>query len=101
MAPKTKVDVVSDARMPPGAAVLASPGAPPVVLTNIASEDDPALGVDFVCGLRKVGPRQYTVVSGRIIDGEPHFKVDGVAQPLEHAAELLRIEFQKLISVIP
>lgn len=100
MAPKAqKAEVVSDARVPPGTAVLASQGAPPVVVTNIATEKAPV--VDYVCGLRKVGPRQYQLVTGLVVDGEPNLKVDDVAQPLEHAAESLRIAFQKMFLNIP
>lgn len=60
-----------------------------------------AVAVDFVCGLRKVGPSLYSLVTGRVVDGVPELKVDAVSQSLDHAAEELRAEFQRLMEVIP
>ncbi len=56
---------------------------------------------DFVCGLRRVGPSKYSLVTGRVVDGVPDLRVDGVSQSLDHAAEELRAEFQKLMETIP
>lgn len=56
--------------------------------------------VDYVCGLRKVGSK-YCLVTGRVIDGVPDLRVDALSQTLDHAAEELRAEFQKLMETIP
>lgn len=63
-----------------------------------ADDDGP---VDFICGLRRVGPSLYTLVSGRIVNGTPELKVDTISQSLDHAAEQLRAEFQRLMETIP
>jgi hypothetical protein len=58
--------------------------------------------IDWVCGLRKVGPSKYSLVTGRIIDGVPDLKVDlAVSQSQDHAAEELRNAFQALMRDIP
>ncbi len=61
--------------------------------------------VDYVCGLRKVASRagvaQYSLVVGKLIDGVFEGKVDSAAQPLEHAAEELRLAFQDTMKTIP
>ncbi len=56
---------------------------------------------DYVCGLRKIGPSKYSVVSGRIIDGVVELKVEPISEDLGHSAEALRSEFQKLVKFIP
>lgn len=55
----------------------------------------------FVCGLEKVGPSRYALVSGRVVDGVPDLVVDPISQTLDLAADLLRTEFQKLMETIP
>ena len=57
--------------------------------------------VDFVCGLRKVGPQRYSLVTGKVVNGVPELKVDEAAQKQEFAAEELRIAMQKLMAEIP
>ncbi len=57
--------------------------------------------IDYVCGLRKVGPSKYSLVVGRLVAGLPELKVDEVAQSLDHASEELRMAYQKLMSEIP
>ena len=64
----------------------------------------PALAVDaidYVCGLRKVGPSRYSLVTGRVVNGVPDLKVDHISQSQDHAAEELLAEFRKLMAVIP
>jgi hypothetical protein len=56
---------------------------------------------DFVCGLRRVGSNAYSLVTGRVVDGVAELRVDPIIQPLDHAADLLRTEFQKLMEMIP
>ncbi len=67
----------------------------------MARQPQPSPVVDFVCGLRKVGPQKYSLVTGRIVDGVPELKVDAVSQPQDHAAMELRVAFQKLMGEIP
>jgi hypothetical protein len=57
--------------------------------------------VDYVCGLRRVGPSRYSLVTGTVVGGVVDLKVDPVSQSLDHAAEELRGEFQKLMETIP
>lgn len=57
--------------------------------------------IDYMCGLRRVGPSKYVVVSGLVKDGVPDLRVEAVAQSLDHAAEELRSEFQRLVEFIP
>lgn len=57
--------------------------------------------IDYVCGLRRVGPSKYVVVSGLVRDGAPDLRVEPIAQTLDHAAEELRAEFQRLVEFIP
>lgn len=57
--------------------------------------------IDYVCGLRRVGPSKYVVVSGLVRDGVPDLRVEAISQSLDHAAEELRSEFQRLVEFIP
>lgn len=57
--------------------------------------------VDYMCGLRRIGPSKYVVVSGLIKNGVPDLRVEEVGQSLGHAAEELRAEFQRLVEFIP
>lgn len=57
---------------------------------------------DYVAGLRKTGPGQYAVVTGVVVDGEVlDWKADSVAQPLQFAAEALRLALRKLLDETP
>lgn len=75
---------------------------PPVVAEApaVAEEAAPPV-IDYVCGLRKVGPSRYVVVSGLVKDGVPDLRVENVAQPINNAADELRAEFQRLVEFIP
>jgi len=71
---------------------------------KLTIQDAPAKATetrDFVAGIRKVGPNSYRVVTGLIVDGMASLKVDAVEQPLEHAAETLKIAFRKLLAEAP
>lgn len=66
-----------------------------------AGTEAEATVIDYVCGLRRVGPSKYVVVSGLVRDGAPDLRVEPIAQTLDHAAEELRAEFQRLVEFIP
>lgn len=57
--------------------------------------------VDYIAGLRKVGPATYRVVSGKIVNGVVELKVDHLEQSLEYSAEGLKTALHNLIGAIP
>lgn len=64
-------------------------------------DDSPPI-VDYVCGLRKLGPSRYALVTGKVVNNVPDFTVDkSGGQSQDHAAEELRAAFQKLMETIP
>ncbi len=58
--------------------------------------------VDHICGLRKVGPNSYVVVTGRVVDGQAvEWKVDPISQPLDHAALTLTMKLRAMVGEMP
>ncbi len=51
----------------------------------------------FIAGIRKLGPQRYAVVTGTIANPI----VDTVAQPLEYAAEAMKLAVLKMLNVMP
>lgn len=64
-------------------------------------EPNPYPAVDYVCGLRKVGPSKYVLVTGTVEDGVVKFKHDKIPESLDNAAEMLRASFQSLMETLP
>lgn len=75
----------------------------PAEVTEQPAAEAPKAGpvIDYMCGLRKIGPRKYSVVYGRCVDGVPSFTVEEAAQPLEFAAVELREVLHKVVGIIP
>lgn len=51
----------------------------------------------FIVGLRKLGPKKYSVVTGTL--SSPI--VDLATDPLEYAAEAMKLSIHKMLQVIP
>ena len=77
-----------------------------------AKREEPAIQapvIDYLCGLRKVGA-EYVVVEAKLVsgrveelkpDGKTESNPNGIAQPLQYAADALRLKLRKLIGEIP
>ncbi len=66
-----------------------------------AAMEDKQDVVDYVAGLRKTGPNQYTVITGKIVNGVGDVKVDHVHQSLEYSAEGLKVALRNLLGSMP
>lgn len=71
-------------------------------MSKAATKANAVSFTDYVAGLRKTGPGEYAVVSGVVVDGEVlEWKADPVSQPLQFAAETLRLTLRKLLDETP
>lgn len=74
--------------------------APPVEQTRAPAPAKPM--VDQFCGIRKVGPSAYAVVTGQLVDGKVvTLQVDPVVQPLDHTAQTLAMKLRAMIGEMP